>query len=88
MKFLGPDPSEEQLLDLYDKDRGHPGPKGIYFYACLLYACLTGCNPGGFVSEFKDIRDGVFISREEAANMQEAAWQQYLENSKTTQKNN
>ena len=87
IKYLGPDPSEEQLLDLYDKDRRHPGPKGTYIYACLLFAYLTGYNPAGLVSEFKDIRNGIFISREEAANMQGAAWQQYLENCKPTPEN-
>ena len=85
MKYLGPHPSEAQLWDLYHKDRGHPGPKGTYIYACLLYACITGRNPAGLASEFKDIQDGIFISRQEATRMQKAAWEQYLENSKQAQ---
>jgi hypothetical protein len=78
MKYLGANPSEAQLLDLYDPDKGHPGPKGTYIYACLLYACITGLNPAGLTSEFKDIRDGIFITKDEAEKMQKAAWEQYL----------
>lgn len=87
MNYLGSDPLDEQLLDLYYKDRGHPGSKGTYIYACLLYAYLTGRNPTGLVSEFKDIQDGISISREEAAKIQKTAWNQYLENNKPTRKN-
>lgn len=77
MKYLGPNPTEAQILDLYHKDKGHPGPKGTYIYACLLYACITGLNPAGLASEFKDIQGGIIISKEEAVNMQKAAWEQY-----------
>jgi len=77
MKYLGPNPSEAQILDLYHQDKGHPGPKGTYIYACLLYACITGLNPAGLTSEFKDIQGGICISKEEAAMMQKAAWEQY-----------
>ena len=79
MKYLGPHPAEEQILDLYHKDKGHPGQKGTYIYACLLYACITGLNPAGLTSEFKDIQGGIFIAQDEAAKMQQAAWEQYLE---------
>ncbi len=84
MKYLGPDPSEEQILDLYHIDKGHPGYKGSYIYACLLYAVITGKNPAELTSEFKfnlNIKGSVIISKEEAAKMQKAAWDQYLENS-------
>ena len=47
MKYLGPSPSKEQRLDLYHQDKGHPGPKGTYIYACLLYAVITGRLPKG-----------------------------------------
>lgn len=77
MKYLGPEPTDEQLLDLYHQDRGHPGGKGTYLYACLLYAVITGKTPEGLASEFKTIRGGVSIPREEAARMQKAAWEQY-----------
>ena len=77
MKYLGPNPSEAQLLDLYHADKGHPGKKGTYIYACLLYACISGFSPLGLKSEFNDIRDGVFIAKDEAVKMQKAAWEEY-----------
>ncbi len=86
MKYLGPNPSEEQLLDLYHKDKGHPGYKGSYIYACLLYAVITDKNPVGLTSKFPNNvianGSGILIGKEEAAKMQKAAWDQYLENSK------
>lgn len=78
MRYLGKNPTEAQLLDLYHADKGHPGPKGTYIYACLLYSCITGLSPAGLASEFKDIRDGIFIEKEDALKMQKAAWEQYL----------
>ena len=79
MKYWGSNPSQAQRLDLYDKDKGHPGPKGTYIYACLLYAVITGRNPEGLTSEFKEIRGGISIPKEEARKMQSAAWEQYRE---------
>jgi hypothetical protein len=79
MRYLGPHPSEQQRLDLYHPDQGHPGAKGTYLYACLLYAVITGKSPEGLASEFKTIRGGIAIPREEAARMQKAAFEQYLE---------
>ena len=83
IKYLGSNPSEEQILDLYHKDKGHPGYKGSYIYACLLYAVITGKNPVGLTSEFKNnlIEGSIIISKVEASKMQKAAWDQYLENS-------
>lgn len=77
MRYLGENPKEEQLLDLYHPDRGHPGKKGTYLYACLLYAHLSGKSPEGLVSEFPDIHGGVWFAEEEARRMQQAAWAQY-----------
>jgi hypothetical protein len=82
MRYLGPNPSEKQILDLYYKDKGHPGPKGTYIYACLLYAAITGKTPEGLTGEFKGIRGGITITKEEAANMQKAAWEQHQESIK------
>jgi hypothetical protein len=79
MKYLGPNPSLAQRLDLYDQDKGHPGPKGSYLYACLLYAVMTGANPGGLKCDFPDIKGGISILRSEAARMQWAAWEEYCE---------
>ena len=78
MKYLGQNPTDVQLLDLYHADKGHPGAKGTYIYACLLYAFITGFSPAGLTSEFKDIRDGIYIAKDEAEKMQKTAWEQYL----------
>lgn len=82
MKHFGPNPSESKILDLYAQDRGHPGKKGTYIYACLLYAWMTGRNPAGLTSDFKEIADGIVIPTSEAAKLQQVAWEQYLENYK------
>ena len=81
MKYLGPNPSEEQILSLYHEDRGHPGLYGTYIYACLLYAFLTGKTPVGLASEFEFLTPGVIPPRE-ALKLQQAAWEQYLESTK------
>ena len=78
MRYLGTNPSEAQILDLYHEDKGHPGLKGTYIYSCLLYACITGLNPAGLTSEFNYIPGIAPITREEAARMQNAAWEQYV----------
>jgi len=82
MKYLGPNPTDEARLDLYHTDKGHPGAKGSYIYACLLYAVITGNNPEGLISEFPKIRGGVSIPKEEAMKMQRAAWEQYQDSLK------
>ncbi len=79
MKYLGDNPTEAQRLDLYHADKGHPGGKGSYLYACLLYSVITGRNPEDLLSEFPKARDGVAIPKEEAVKMQKAAWEQYQE---------
>jgi hypothetical protein len=80
LKYLGPNPTKEQLLDLYDKDMGHPGHKGSYIYACLLYAVITGKSPVGLTANFKAGRSQKFtLLQDEAARMQKVAWEQYQE---------
>ena len=81
MQYLGDQPSKGQLLDLYHKDMGHPGKKGTYIYACLLYAAITGKNPEGLSFEFPDI-PGDAISNDEAIRMQRAAWNQWQQQGK------
>jgi hypothetical protein len=81
IKHLGPNPTEEQILDLYHKDKGHPGYKGSYIYACLLYAVLTGRDPAGLARAFKDASVDIVIGKEEGDRMQKVAWEQYLEDS-------
>jgi len=85
MKYLGRNPSEKQILDLYHIDKGHPGYKGSYIYACILYAVITGKSPVGLTSEFKNNltnNANIIIDREEALNMQKAAWHQYKKDCK------
>lgn len=82
MRYLGDHPSDAQVLDLYDADKGHPGLKGSYIYACLLYAVITGKSPLGLTSMFtEDIQRETIISKDEATKMQQAAWEQYMEDS-------
>jgi hypothetical protein len=76
MRYWGDHPSREQILDLYHPDKGHPGRKGTYLYACLLYATITGRNPTGLTCDFPDI-PGDALSPDEAGRMQKAAWDQY-----------
>jgi hypothetical protein len=85
MKYLGPKASEAQRLDLYHADKGHPGGKGTYLYACLLYATITGHNPEGLLHEFPKIRDGVSIPKDAALRMQRIAWDQYQVSLRTAQ---
>ena len=80
MKYLGKNPSKKKLMDLYHSDKGHPGGKGTYLYACLLYAVLTGRSPVGLARSFKDIRGGFSVPKKEALRMQQDAWSQYLKN--------
>ena len=74
--YLGRQPTREQLLDLYAPDTKHPGKKGSYLYACLLYAHLTNRNPQGLTYTFAHL-GGAIMTAEEAARMQQIAWQQY-----------
>jgi hypothetical protein len=88
IRYLGPNPSEDKLLDLYAPDKAHPGGKGTYIYACMLYAIITGRSPVGLVHDIKVIPiDYVYgktlsIDPKEAKRMQQAAWDEYLEKCK------
>ena len=81
MKYWGPNPSEAERLDLYAQDKGHPGVKGSYIYACLLYAHITGYNPKLLPLPDKDLDYGNdnIITRQELARMRKAAWEEYRE---------
>lgn len=81
LDYLGAAPDRERLLDLYSADRKHPGPKGTYLYACLLYAHLTGKNPAGLTHTFAHL-GGEIMSDEEATRMQTVAWARYQEDIK------
>ena len=75
LRYLGDNPTEEAVLRLYHKDKGHPGSSGTYLYSCLLYAYTTKCSPVGLVSKFPNIRDGIAIV--DAETLQHVAWEQY-----------
>ncbi len=76
MTCLGRTPDNEALLDFYQPDAQHPGKKGSYIYACLLYAHLTGGNPQGLTYTFPHL-GGEIVTAGEATRIQQIAWQQY-----------
>ena len=78
LAYWGDDPTTEQILDLYDKDKGHPGPKGSYLYACTLYPILTGHSPVGLTHRIPNQPEKT-ISPVEAKRLQEAAWRVHQE---------
>ncbi len=55
---------------LFDADGSHPSPLGSYLAACVFTAALWQRNPLGLA-----LPDGVTISNEHAALLQNAAWQ-------------
>lgn len=73
LAYWGEKPTPEQVLDLYDKDKGHPGPKGSYLYACTLYAAVTGQSPEGLTHRIPG-QPADALTPAEAKRMQEAAW--------------
>ncbi|MDQ3035092.1 MAG: hypothetical protein M3Y87_21985 [Myxococcota bacterium] len=67
-------------LDLYFEDRQHPGFKGSYISALVLYAAITGASPVGLTSmPMTSCEGGVCapISPAEAEVFQRAAWAQH-----------
>lgn len=74
LDYWGDKPTPEQRLDLYDKDKAHPGRKGSYIYACTLYPILTGHSPVGLTHRLPKQPEDT-ISAAEAKRFQEAAWQ-------------
>ena len=65
-------------LDFWYTDRAHPSALGYYVNACVIYAALTDYNPGGLTPYCDNIEKRV-ITKDEAAILQKAAWQQYLD---------
>src|SRR4051812_13716192 len=78
LAYWGDNPTREQILALYDKDKGHPGPKGSYLYACILYALLTAQSPVGLTHRVPNQPEGA-ITPGEAKRSQEAAWRIHQE---------
>ncbi len=67
-------------VDLYDLDRSHPGFRGSYIAALVLYATITRLNPVGLSHHYdgfwSDTRRSITL--DEAAVFQHAAWAEYL----------
>lgn len=78
LAYWGDSPTEEQILALYHPDKGHPGPKGSYLYACTLYPILTGYSPLGLTHRLPGQPENA-ITPAEAKRFQEAAWQVHQE---------
>jgi len=71
-------PTEDQILTLYHPDKGHPGPKGSYLYACTLYPILIGHSPVGLTHRIPN-QPANTITPAQAKRLQEAAWQVHQE---------
>src|SRR5262249_26250734 len=74
--YLGETPTEKELQDLYHPDKGHPGPRGSYLYACTLYATITGKSPVDLIAKVHATHGApdIEISRPEASRLGAAAW--------------
>jgi hypothetical protein len=71
-KALAADPK----LVLHQADKSHPNPKGSYLAACVFYATLLDKSPVGLPGELrKGNRVLVRVTPDEAATLQEIAWQ-------------
>ena len=76
--YWGDQPTAEERLALFAKDKAHPGVKGSYIYACTLYAVMTGHTPVGLTHRIpKPPADAV--TEQEAKKFQAAAWRVYQE---------
>lgn len=78
MKYLGPTPTPDQRMALYHPDAVHPSRKGAYMLACTIYSAITGLSPVGLTHSIPSFApDGILP--EEAAGLQKAAWEAFLE---------
>ncbi len=78
LAYWGANPTQEQILSLYDPDKSHPGPRGSYLYACTLYPILTGHSPVGLTNRIPN-QPETTITPADAKRFQEAAWQVHQE---------
>jgi len=78
LTYWGEKTTPEERLALYAPDKAHPGKKGSYIYACVLYAALTGRSPVGLTRVIPKQPDDT-ITEEEAKKFQEIAWQVHRE---------
>ncbi len=78
LNYWGDKPTDEQRLDLYDKDKAHPGKKGSYIYACVLYSAVTGLSPVGLTHRLPKQPENT-LTEAQAKQFQEAAWRVHQE---------
>ena len=78
LAYWGSQTTPEQRLALYAPDKAHPGKKGSYIYACVLYAALTGRSPVG-LTRLIPKQSPDMISEDEAKKFQEVAWRVHQE---------
>lgn len=76
--YWGQEPTVEVRLALYAPDKAHPGQKGSYLYACVLYAAITGQSPVGLTNQVQKPNEDT-VSLAEAKRMQDAAWKVHQE---------
>ncbi len=70
---------EQPDLFLYADDHAHPGYRGSYISALVIYAAITGASPIGLATS-PGCRDAAcMLSNDEAALYQRAAWAQHME---------
>jgi tetratricopeptide (TPR) repeat protein len=74
MRRLGDQPTEAQFAEVY-ADWIHAAPRGAYLNACCLYAAITGASPVGLYHPAN-------MSAEDAATLQQIAWQAYQDANK------
>ena len=60
-------------MALYHPDAVHPSKQGAYMLACAIYSAITGLSPVGLTNSIPS------ISPTEAAALQKAAWEAFLE---------
>ena len=73
--------AKEPKLDFWYTDRAHPSAKGYYINACVIFAALTDCSPVG-MAVYSHGLDKTPITKDEAALLQRAAWDQCQEDRK------
>ena len=78
MQILGPAPTPAQRKALYHPDEVHPSKRGAYLVACAVYSAVTGLSPVGLTHSIPSFApEG--MAPEEAAELQQTAWDAFLE---------
>jgi hypothetical protein len=72
--------AEQPKFDPWFTDRAHPGGRGCYLNACVIYAALTDSSPVG-LAIYSNGKTGPAneVTKEEGEFLQKMAWAQYQE---------